>query len=154
MKMNPVINHLLRIVLGGLFIYASLDSLWHPALFARALYNYHLLPDIFLHPVAIILPWVEMATGIMLLANVFPRTAAGIQVLLLVVFTIAVGIAVARGLDINCGCFSLNENGTRTTIWKIGENLLLIALAVVVWWNARPTTAAVTDSRSLSQPGE
>ncbi|MCF7800847.1 MAG: DoxX family membrane protein [Candidatus Marinimicrobia bacterium] len=154
MKLNPVIGHLLRIILGGLFIYASLDSLWRPALFARAIYNYHLLPDLLLHPAAILLPWVEMITGIMLIANIFPRTSAAIQMVLLAVFTIAVSIAVARGLDINCGCFSLDENGTRTTVWKIGENVLLTALAFVVWFNARSTSPGLTPLQSMTQERE
>ncbi|MCF7796876.1 MAG: DoxX family membrane protein [Lentisphaeria bacterium] len=147
MRLNPVIRHILRILLGGLFIYASLDSLWRPALFTRAIYNYHLLPDIFLHPAAILLPWVEMITGIMLIANIFPRTNAGIQAVLLMVFTIAVSIAVARGLDINCGCFSLDENGTRTTVWKIGENLLMIVLAVVVFYTTPTTGSGLSQSK-------
>lgn len=154
MKLNPVIGHLLRIILGGLFIYASLDSLWRPALFARAIYNYHLLPELLLHPAAILIPWVEMITGIMLIANIFPRTSAAIQVVLLVLFTIAVSIAVARGLDINCGCFSLDENGTRTTVWKIAENVLLIALASVVWYNARSTAPVLTHSHSIPKERE
>lgn len=152
MKLNPVIRHLLRIILGGLFIYASLDSLWRPALFAKAIYNYHLLPDMLLHPAAILLPWVEMITGIMLIGNIFPRTSAAIQVMLLFVFTIAVTIAVARGLDINCGCFSLDENGTRTTIWKIGENVLLMILAIVVWYQSRVSIPDWKRAQSIA-PG-
>ena len=35
---------LCRLVLGGVFIYASLDKIAHPAEFAKAIGNYHVLP--------------------------------------------------------------------------------------------------------------
>ena len=148
MKLPYTIRHFLRILLAAIFIYASLDKVWHPAMFAKAIYNYHLLPDMFLHPVAILLPWLELITGIMLLANVFPRTTAGVQFILLLIFTVAVISAVGRGLNIQCGCFNLDEYGTRTTLWKVGENLLLLILAGVVWLNTRSGKSLPVQSES------
>jgi len=137
MKLPPILNHLFRILLGGIFIYASLDKIWEPGLFAKTIYNYRLLPDLLLHPVAILLPWLELITGIMLLANFFPKTSALVQLILISVFTLAIITAISRGLDIQCGCFSLDASGTRATWWKVGENLLLIALAAVVVMQTR-----------------
>ena len=132
-KLPSTLHQILRIILAGVFIYASLDKIWQPALFAKALYNYRILPDMFLYPIAILLPWLEMITGVMLLANIFPKTNSGIQLILLTVFTLAVTSAILRCLDIQCGCFSLDQTGTRTTVWKIGENILLLILAWLVW---------------------
>ena len=33
-----------RLILGGVFIYASLDKIAHPAEFAKAIGNYHVVP--------------------------------------------------------------------------------------------------------------
>ncbi len=143
-KQSPAVQRLLRVILAGLFIYASLDKIWQPALFAKAIYNYQLLPGMLLHPAAILLPYLELVTGIMLLMNVFPRTNSGIMLGLLILFTLAVIAAVLRGLDIQCGCFALDRSGTRTTFRKIGENLILLVLAWLVWH----------QSDSFSQTGE
>ncbi|MDH3555163.1 MAG: DoxX family membrane protein, partial [Deltaproteobacteria bacterium] len=56
---HPITALVLRIVLGWVFIYASLDKIRHPDLFAEAVYNYQLLPEVAVNLVAICLPWVE-----------------------------------------------------------------------------------------------
>lgn len=137
MKFPQPFQHVLRILLAAIFIYASLDKIWEPALFAKAIYNYRILPDALLHPTAILLPWLELITGIMLLANFFPKTSALVQLVLISAFTLAIITAISRGLDIQCGCFSLDATGTRTTWWKVGENLLIIGLAAVVYLQTR-----------------
>ncbi|MDH3851011.1 MAG: hypothetical protein OEV09_08130, partial [Deltaproteobacteria bacterium] len=43
---HPITALVLRIVLGWVFIYASLDKIRHPDLFAEAVYNYQLLPEV------------------------------------------------------------------------------------------------------------
>ncbi|UCF03831.1 MAG: hypothetical protein JSV14_08635, partial [Deltaproteobacteria bacterium] len=43
---HPSTAFVLRIALGCLFIYASLDKIRHPDLFAEAVYNYQLLPEV------------------------------------------------------------------------------------------------------------
>ena len=51
---------------------------------------------------------------------------------LMIVFTAAVGTALARGLDISCGCFD-TEGGTQVGLAKIAENVALTAAAFWVW---------------------
>ncbi len=36
--------HFTRLVIAGVFIYASIDKIIHPDLFAEAVYNYQVLP--------------------------------------------------------------------------------------------------------------
>jgi hypothetical protein len=40
------VQFLCRVILGGLFIYASLDKIAHPHDFAKIVYDYNLIPDI------------------------------------------------------------------------------------------------------------
>jgi hypothetical protein len=54
---HPLTALVLRIVLGCVFIYASLDKIRHPDLFAEAVYNYQLLPEVAINLWAIWLPW-------------------------------------------------------------------------------------------------
>lgn len=45
-----------RLFLGAVFVYASLDKILHPQAFAEMVYNYQLLPDVLINLTAIILP--------------------------------------------------------------------------------------------------
>lgn len=134
---------LLRIGLGGLFIYASLDKIWYPAAFAEAIYNYRLFPSALLHVAAILLPWLEIVTGTLLVFNVFPRSSVSIIGGLLLVFTVAILIAISRGLDISCGCFDLDHETRNLNLGKVLENLGMIFAAVLVWWRANPEPASI-----------
>ena len=103
---------LCRLILGGIFIYASIDKITHPFAFAKILYNYQLLPDILIFITAAILPWIELIAGLFLVSGIFPKTSSIILSILLIVFAIALGFNALRGLDVVCGCFSTSgESG-------------------------------------------
>lgn len=123
---------LLRIGLGVLFIMAALPKLQDPAAFAESVSNYHLLGDTPGRVLALVLPAVELLAGVALLLGVMHAGAAALVLGMMVMFTGAVGIALARGLDISCGCFD-TEGGQKVGWGKIGENLALTAAAFVVW---------------------
>ena len=53
-----------RLVVGGVFIWASLDKLAHPAEFAKAIHHYRIAPYALLHPAALLLPIVEAVAGV------------------------------------------------------------------------------------------
>ena len=98
-----------RLILGGVFIYASLDKIIHPAAFAEAVYNYQILPDTLITLTAMILPWLELTLGIFLVLGLWLPGATLLINLLLVTFFGALVFNLARGLDINCGCFSTSQ---------------------------------------------
>ncbi len=95
-----------RLMLGGIFIYASYDKIRHPAAFAKAVYNYQILPDGFINLTAIVLPWLELVLGSFLIIGFWLPGTVVICNLLLMTFTGALLFNMARGLDIGCGCFS------------------------------------------------
>ena len=107
----------LRMLFGLLFIWASWDKVLNPAAFAEVIYNYRLLPDLLIHPAAIILPWLEMGCGILLVVG--QMTGGSLIILngLLLIFGATLGLSLYRGLDINCGCFSLGSKGERVA-WQ------------------------------------
>jgi len=52
---------------------------------------------------------------------------------MLLVFIIALSSAIARGLDINCGCFSVGEEGHAVGVdLLIRDILMLIGIAIVL----------------------
>ncbi|MGD8253281.1 MAG: MauE/DoxX family redox-associated membrane protein, partial [Syntrophobacterales bacterium] len=89
---HPITASVLRIVLGSVFIYASLDKIRHPDLFAEAVYNYQLLPDVTVNLAAILLPWLELLSGSLLVLGLWMEGSILILSGLMVVFIGALGI--------------------------------------------------------------
>lgn len=110
-----------RLVMAGIFIYASIDKIAHPAAFAKDVYNYRILPDALINLTALVLPWLELFLGLCLLAGIWLPGAVLTVNGLLGVFLAALVFNLARGLDVNCGCFS---TGSDTPAMSIGWYLL------------------------------
>ena len=94
-----------RLILGFVFILAAVSKTSDPESFALAISNYRLLPDFLINISAIILPWIELCTGLLLLFGISVKENSAICSVLLVIFIGAILISVLRGLDIECGCF-------------------------------------------------
>jgi putative oxidoreductase len=136
---RPWLHRLLGLVLGATFVYASYDKIWNLADFARIVYHYRLvgpsqlLPPLLPNLLAFTLPWVEALAGLLLLVGLWRREAALLTGGLLVVFVVAVGLALARGIDLeNCGCFSVSGGGRAAGLKLILQDLGLLAVAGVL----------------------
>ena len=100
-----------RLILGAVFIYASWDKIMNPDDFAKAIGNYHVLPFGLENLLALILPWLELFTGICLIIGVMVDGATILVVLMNIVFIFAISQALGRGISIECGCFSVTTEG-------------------------------------------
>ena len=120
---------LCRLIVGGVFIYASLDKLTHPQAFAEVIHNYHLVPYMLLHPAALLLPMVEFICGAALILGIWRRGAALISTILLMVFMVAIASALQRNLDISCGCFN-TDGGHAVGVTLLWRDLILLILCL------------------------
>jgi putative oxidoreductase len=103
---------MLRWLLGALFLWAAVSKLANPTEFLGSVYAYQFpLPRGWLKFAAVVLPWVELLTALMLLAGFWLEAALSLTFLLLSVFFLGTGQAWLRGLSISCGCFDLNLVG-------------------------------------------
>jgi uncharacterized membrane protein YkgB len=88
--------------------------------------------------VAIVLPWVEAIAGLLLIAGIWKREAAATIAILLVVFLLAAGSVIARGIDVeNCGCTSVAAHTEKSWTSGVGwflvtRNVLMLAGALVL----------------------
>lgn len=130
---HPLIVSLLRVALGAVFIVASLDKIQNPEAFATNIANYRILPYIFINGIAIVLPWLEVVTGTVLVLGVWTRASAMIVSGLLLAFSIAISQALARGLDISCGCFTTNPVAERMSWWTLIWDLIWLSWGILVW---------------------
>jgi uncharacterized membrane protein YphA (DoxX/SURF4 family) len=101
-----ILYHLVRVGCGLIFIYASWGKIVDPAGFARVVQNYELLPPALVHPAAVVLPWVEAVCGVSLISGVWAGGGLAVFSVLMTVFTGALLLNAARGIDTECGCFS------------------------------------------------
>lgn len=95
-----------RLYLGGVFLAACWFKILAPASFALDVATYDILPLSLINAMALVLPWVELAAGAMLIAGLRVRAASLLVAGMMVVFLVALGIALAKGLDMSCGCFA------------------------------------------------
>jgi uncharacterized membrane protein YphA (DoxX/SURF4 family) len=140
-----------RLIMAGIFIYASFDKIAHPAAFAKDVYNYQILPDALINLTALVLPWLELVLGLCLLAGVWmPGAVLSANGLLLAFFS-ALLFNMARGLDINCGCFSTgSETPAMSPGWFLIRDALFLAVAIflfyVVFLQRRPKGRPVSEA--------
>ncbi|MCP3954105.1 MAG: DoxX family membrane protein [Desulfobacterales bacterium] len=119
---------LVRTGLGIVFLWASWDKIWHPDAFASIIGNYQILPIAAVNSAAIVLPWVEFICGVFLVSGRLVPGAALTVDLLLLIFILVAGFNLYRGLDVNCGCFSVSPDaGGEATLNLIRNSLLLAA---------------------------
>lgn len=97
--------------------------------FAMQLSSYQMFPDWAVSPIAHILPWAEIALGILLLAGVGLRYVGIIATLFFAAFWAVIIRAYAMHLGINCGCFGPNE---KLTGWRVVEDGGFFALGLAV----------------------
>ena len=95
-----------RWYLGLLFVAASLHKIADPQSFAVDIATYDILPLVLINLAAITLPWIELAAGAMLIAGWRVRAGSLLVAGMMVVFLAALIVALARGLDMSCGCFA------------------------------------------------
>lgn len=119
----------LRLFVGGVFIYASIDKIAHPGQFAHAIENYRILPYFLVNIFAIILPWVELVAGLLLISGVWSGASALIISGLLTMFIIAIMAGLVRGLDISCGCFTAS-GGEKLGLSLILRDVILLLITI------------------------
>lgn len=123
---------LLTWLVAAIFIFAGASKILNPGAFARDIDNYRLLPYLLVTIMAVILPWLEVLCGVFLIVGKWKKGAAFILLVLTFMFLIAIGSAVARGLDITCGCFSNTIEGTKIGYTRLIEDgILLISIILI-----------------------
>lgn len=102
-----------RLLLASVLLYAGLAKVGHAADLARIIYGYRLLHPELVDLAGMTLPWLEMLTGVLLLLGLLRPSASAVACGLFVGFVIAAGLAMARGIDAPCGCFSVGSASER-----------------------------------------
>ena len=132
MQLMPVLTLLVRLSIGGFFLYAAVPKIVEPLAFATSISHYGLMPNWSINAMALVLPWLELIAGVGLVIGYRTKTSALICGVLLIAFTSAVAWAVVQGLQIDCGCFG--EGRSEAVSWeKVFTNSLMIVGCVLLY---------------------
>jgi uncharacterized membrane protein YphA (DoxX/SURF4 family) len=115
----------LRLVIGGMFLYAAWSKVLQPAGFAMAVRGYKIIPFSLSNLFALGVSWSELVAAVLLILGILTRKAAGAIAILLVMFIVAIATTMVRGMVIDCGCFG-NEGGSSTSGLLIVRNVALL----------------------------
>ena len=132
----------LRLLLSGLFVYAGAAKIRDAAAFAESVASFRLLPDLFVMPVALTLPPLEILAGMFALAAGHWRRVGALGLLiLLMTFTAALISALARGLQVDCGCFGPDHldllSPTKNLWFALFRDVVLGAVARLLYADSR-----------------
>jgi len=131
---HPLVGAVCRLLIGGIFIYTSLPKLLRPDEFARLVAGYRILHPDLVNLVGVTLPWMELIAGACLVIGILPQSSAALIAGMLAVFIGAGLLALARGLEISCGCFFPIGGDRLTWVTLLRDAVLLVlALQPLVW---------------------
>jgi uncharacterized membrane protein YphA (DoxX/SURF4 family) len=143
-----------RLILGGVFVFASIDKILHPTAFAEAVYNYQILPDNLINLAAIVLPWLELVLGSLLIIGVWIPGSVLVSNLLLLTFIGVLIYNTSRGLDIHCGCFSTEPSEDPLSIWTIARDAFFLVPAVYLLFSIRISQPAFEQNDTRNEPNQ
>jgi uncharacterized membrane protein YphA (DoxX/SURF4 family) len=134
------------LALGGFFVYAAWHKLEEPPDFAKAVFNFKLVPWQAINATAIYLPWFELIAGLAVITGLGRRGGAIALAGLLCVFIAAIGFNLYRGHPTVCGCFETYESAKNLTdevkFFRMKREILidtglLLLAAVVIYASCR-----------------
>ena len=131
-----LIQVMMRLVLGGVFLWAGIVKIPDLELFSYTVRAYNLLPEFLILPVTILVPYLECVIGLCLVVGFWTHASTLIASGLLIAFAGALGTKIYQGVNMSCGCFGFGtERGSLE--WVLWQDVLLLLFALVLFWKQK-----------------
>lgn len=132
---HPYATTAARWILGLVFLIAAVRKLPNQRHFIFVVLAYRVLPRRVAYVYASLLPWIEAVVGVMLLLGAATQVGAALGGLLLLSFTAALALNVARGrTGLDCGCFGTGrKQGIGGKVLARNGVLLLLSVQVLAF---------------------
>ena len=148
--MAAAFSLLFRILMGLIFLIAGLAKISDPVRFMLTLREFKLFPETVIPFLALYLPWLEFVLGLFLIIGLLYRPSALLLACLNTLFVIAILTVIARGMEIDCGCFGFladtlnipNSADMKTVV----RNLFFIGMCLYIFF-AKRTLLSMDDYR-------
>jgi protein-disulfide isomerase/uncharacterized membrane protein YphA (DoxX/SURF4 family) len=164
-KIKPWLGTVIRVVLGVLWLWASLHKLHDPRAFVQTVRAYDATPEWLSKAIGFGLPVLEVSLAVLLIFGIAVRLAAATSAVLFVIFLIGLIQASARGLKLSCGCFGGGGQTDGNTSYFLDTvrdlGLLVLALYLIAWsmtalsveqFMARNDVVVVPSAKRLRDP--
>jgi uncharacterized membrane protein YphA (DoxX/SURF4 family) len=126
----------LRFILGAVFLWAGSLKIADPHTFASVIANNQLLPEHLVNSVAVWLPWVEVLCGVLLICGIWIDGSLLVINTLLVLFMAVLILNWIRGIDADCGCFSVAvSKGESNTLMDIIRDVVLLGIGLTIFYS-------------------
>ena len=126
-----------RILLGFLMLFSGWFKVLDPESFRTVVLKYDMIPVDWTAWVALVLPVLECLVGLFMVVGIWVRGASLLAAGMMLVFTVAISVNLARGNTFDCGCFELNRLGIGIdeTIsgWLIARDIFLTGAFMMVF---------------------
>lgn len=142
-----VADTVLRLGLGGMFLYSAWGKLQDPGIFQTMVDNYRMLPACVTAPFSVTMSMAELLVGAMFVFTKWTREAAFATAVMLGMFIVALAQAQVRGLDISCECFGEAEKESRAVLVALVRDVVLVA--PVVWLVVNGRRRWIADFRRI-----
>jgi len=147
-----------RLVLGVVLMVAGLLKVTRLDASIQSVRLYQILPWDVTAAVGSALPIIEIAVGLLLVTGTFVRVSAVVGSLLMLAFIIGISSVWARGINIDCGCFSpgavVDAGQTQYPLEILRDTGLLLCGAWAAW---RPRSPFAVDNwlfAPVTEPAE
>lgn len=131
---NAWIANILRIALGGVFVYAGSIKIQNFQALADSIASFEILPISLISVLALALPPFEIILGMMLIFGLYKRLTAFSALIVLGIFSIALVQGLIRGLEVDCGCFGSGQPSTLNIWLALGRDVGLLVVALYLYF--------------------
>jgi putative oxidoreductase len=144
-RSSKYLEWMLRLAIGGVFIYAGWAKRNEGIEFADSVASFRILPSVVIVPFMLSIVPFEIGAGAMVLTGWQKRVGVLGLLLMASLYSIALALALARGITVNCGCFGTSAVGANPWV-DLGRDLLLAAGCAVLY---RIATRSVAPKPAL-----
>lgn len=151
---SPLLYRLLRLALGGVFLFSGLSKLADLAYFAGVINAFGILPGPLTYPAGVAIVSAEIILGSGLVLD--QRGSLGGILILLLGFMAVAGYALYMGYDIDCGCFGASDpeatafSGLRTVL--VRDAVMVGVIAFLYVWRYKTGTVPAVFFKSGIKP--
>jgi len=128
-----------RLILGYVFIYASIQKIINPLEFSNQIDLYDATPVFFNNIIGLIIPWIELLIGLALIFNRSIKGSILLSIFLFAVFIILLSQAYFRGISLDCGCFGSEAGRTAAELSadmlkRIREDIIFLCMSLYLYF--------------------
>ncbi len=138
---------LLRLGLAAVWFSAGIPKIADLAQNYVAVHAYQLLPQAAVGVVSVVQPFLEVAIGVLILIGIGTRLVSGFSLILMALYIGGIASVWARGLSIDCGCFSAGgavADGSTHYLQDVARDVGFFLMSL--WLVVRPRTLASVDA--------